>query len=395
MFWHNFKYSLKILFRNKMMIFWTFAFPIILGTFFKLAFSNIENSEKLAIFDVAVVETDGFLHNEVYKKVFDSLSDESKEDAIFRTAYVDEEGEAKDLLREKEIVGYVVFDDTPRVVIGSNGIEQTVLKTVVQELAQNSFIYSQGIELGYKEIGTDGNYNLEEAHAGIFAEIDEAISKARANIEDISNENMSYTMIEFYTLIAMTCLYGGMLGMYAINQNLADMSKKGRRVAVSPSSKSTLILSSLLAGYITQIVGLALLFCYTIFALGVDYGPNMFDVMILALIGSLAGLSLGVAIATIFKTNEDTKMGIIVAVTMLGCFFSGMMGITMKYVIDANVPILNVINPANMITDGLYSLYYYIDKSRYYFNLASILVFSLVMVGLAIHNLRRKRYDSI
>lgn len=395
MFWHNFRYSLKVLFRNKMMIFWTFAFPIILGTFFKLAFSNIENSEKLAIFDVAVVETDGFLHNEVYKKVFDSLSDENKEDAIFRTAYVDEEGEAKALLREKEIVGYVVLEDTPRVVIGSNGIEQTVLKTVVQELAQNSFIYSQSIELGYKEIGKDGNYNLEEAHAGIVAEIDEAISKARANIEDISNENMSYTMIEFYTLIAMTCLYGGMLGMYAINQNLADMSKKGRRVAVSPSSKSTLVLSSLLAGYITQIVGLVLLFGYTIFALGVDYGPNMFDVMILALIGSLAGLSLGVAIATIFKTNEDTKMGIIVAVTMLGCFFSGMMGITMKYVIDANVPILNVINPANMITDGLYSLYYYIDKSRYYFNLASILVFSLVMVGLAIHNLRRKRYDSI
>ena len=157
------------------MIFWTFAFPIILGTFFKLAFSNIENSEKLAIFDVAVVETDGFLHNEVYKKVFDSLSDESKEDAIFRTAYVDEEREAKDLLREKEIVGYVVFDDTPRVVIGSNGIEQTVLKTVVQELAQNSFIYSQGIELGYKEIGTDGNYNLEEDHKGIFAEKYEAI----------------------------------------------------------------------------------------------------------------------------------------------------------------------------------------------------------------------------
>ena len=45
MFKHNFKYSLKILFRNKSLIFWTFIFPIILGTFFKLAFNDIENNE--------------------------------------------------------------------------------------------------------------------------------------------------------------------------------------------------------------------------------------------------------------------------------------------------------------------------------------------------------------
>ena len=49
MFIHNFKYILKALFKNKMLIFWTFAFPIILGTFFNMAFSNIENSEKLDV----------------------------------------------------------------------------------------------------------------------------------------------------------------------------------------------------------------------------------------------------------------------------------------------------------------------------------------------------------
>lgn len=35
-------------------------------------------------------------------------------------------------------------------------------------------------------------------------------------------------MIEFYTLIAMTCLYGGMLSMVSINQTLANMSNKGK-----------------------------------------------------------------------------------------------------------------------------------------------------------------------
>ena len=40
MFIHNFKYSLKTLFRNKALIFWTFAFPIILGTFFVIYMKN-------------------------------------------------------------------------------------------------------------------------------------------------------------------------------------------------------------------------------------------------------------------------------------------------------------------------------------------------------------------
>ena len=65
MFIHNFKYALKTLFRDKMLIFWTFAFPIILGTFFNMAFSNIENSEKLEIIDIAIVDNDEFQNNEL------------------------------------------------------------------------------------------------------------------------------------------------------------------------------------------------------------------------------------------------------------------------------------------------------------------------------------------
>ena len=46
----------------------------------------------------------------------------------------------------------------------------------------------------------------------------------------------------------------------------------------------------------------------------------------------------------------------------------------------ANIPILNILNPANMITDGFYSLYYYDTMSKYYFNIVSLLIFSLIMI---------------
>ena len=88
MFIHNFKYTLKTLFGNKILIFWTFAFPIIMATFFNLAFSNIENSEKLSIIDIAIVESEEFKNNEILKQSFEALSDEENEDRLFSLKYV-------------------------------------------------------------------------------------------------------------------------------------------------------------------------------------------------------------------------------------------------------------------------------------------------------------------
>lgn len=236
---------------------------------------------------------------------------------------------------------------------------------------------------------------MSRFYEDFYAKLAASLEEESVSLIDESSPNLSYTMIEFYTLIAMTCLYGGILGVFALNQRLADMSSKGKRVAVSPFSKANLVLSTVLASYLIQLFGVGLLFVYTIFGLGVDYGSEMFFVLLLTTVGSLAGLCLGVFLAAVFKTSEDTKTGIIIAVTMFGCFLAGMMGITMKYIIDVNAPILNMINPANMITDGFYSLYYYGAGERFYFNLTSLLIFSAIMTGISMVSLRRKKYDSI
>lgn len=202
-------------------------------------------------------------------------------------------------------------------------------------------------------------------------------------------------MIEFYTLIAMTALYGGMLSMFSINQSMPNLSNKGKRIAVSQTKKSTIIFSSLLASYIVQLIGMVIVFIYTIFVLNINYGENLGLIILLALIGSFAGLSLGLFVGAVLKTNENNKMGILVAFTMLGCYFSGMMGITMKYIIDKNIHIINKLNPASMITDGFYSLYYYNTLNRYWFDIISIIIFSVVLVTIAVFSLRRQKYDSI
>ncbi len=393
MFIHNLKYSIKTLFRNKMLIFWTFAFPIILGTFFNMAFSNIENSEKLEIIDIAIVNNEEFKNNEIFKETFKSLSDEKNEDRLFNTQYVTEQ-KAKELLENDEISGYLILEnEVPKIIVTTSGINETILKNVTEEIIQTSEIVKSLAENEIKKEIMAGNYNID--YEKMYKEIIEKNQKEEAKIENISNKNLSYTMIEYYTLIAMSCLYGGILGMVAINQNLANMSNNGKRISIAPTSKGKLVFSSVIASYITQIIGLSLLFLYTIFVLKVDYGTNLPLVILLGMVGSFAGLSMGLAIGTVLKTNEGIKTGILISITMLGCFLSGMMGITMKYIIDKNVPIVNKLNPASMITDGFYSLYYYDTLDRYFFNITSLLIFAFIMIGISIFSLRRQKYGSI
>ena len=393
MFKHNFKYAFKTLFRNKMLIFWTFAFPIILGTLFNLAFSNIENSEKLNIIDIAIVNSEEFQNDEIYKEAFKNLSDENNEDRLFNTKYISKE-EAITLLEDGKITGYFELENNkPTVTISTNGINETIFKYIVEEIEEQKSIITNIANEKISQELKNGNLSLD--YQKIYSEILTKLDSSEVKLKNISNSNLSYTMIEFYTLIAMTCLYGGILGIVTINNNLPNMSNKGKRVSVAPISKGKLIFGSLLASYVVQLIGLALLFIYTVFVLKVDYGENLPLIILLALVGSLAGLSLGIAIGTLVKSNDNTKTGILIATTMLGCFLSGMMGITMKYIVDKNVPIVNKINPASMITDGLYSLYYYNTYNRYFFDVISLLIFSIIMIMISYRGLRRQKYDSI
>ena len=393
MFVHNFKYSIKTLFRNKALIFWTFAFPIILGTFFNMAFSNIEKSEKLDIINIAIVNNDEFNNNEVFKTAFKSLSDKNNHDRLFKTKYTDEI-DAKKLLQDGKIVSYLkLVNDETKLTFVTSGINETIFKFVTEEITETSNMIKNLSEEEIKKTMITGNYNID--YESIYNKVMKLIKEDNIQLNNISNSNLSFTMIEFYTLIAMVCLYGGMLGVVSINQNLANMSNQGKRISVSSISKGKLILSSVCASYITELVGVALLFIYTIFVLKVDYGNKLGLDILLAIIGSLAGLSLGVAVASVFKSNENTKTGIVIAITMLGCFLSGMMGITMKYVIDKNIPIINKINPASMITDGFYSLYYYDTLNRFIFDIGSLVIFASLMIIISYISLRRQKYDSI
>ena len=194
MFIHNFKYAFKTLFSNKMLIFWTFAFPIILGTFFSMAFSNIENSEKMKPVDIAIVNNHDFEFG-LYKEPFKMLSDKNSDEKIFNIKYVDNEAKAKKLLEKNDVSGYLLLkDNTPKVVVNKNGFDETIFKYAVEEIG--SYI-KMTKTIGDKKISERLNETgrVNTIYQYVYLGVTKRIADYKANIKDVSRSNLSYTMI--------------------------------------------------------------------------------------------------------------------------------------------------------------------------------------------------------
>ncbi len=357
-------YNLKITFKNKELIFWTFAFPIILGTFFFMAFSGISTAEEYEPIKIGVVKNEKSQLYPIYHNVIESISDEKTDSQVFNTTYFEEIDKAAEALDNKDIEGYVEFveNDFPKLTVKESGLSQTIIQNVFTEIEQSVMIGKP----------------LEA-------------SKVK-NTYAVSYE---YTMIEYFSLIAMACLYGAMIVTKALNKSLANMTASGKRIAIASVSKAKIIITTIVTSYITQLIGLAILFFYLTCILGINFGDNFVTILWFTAIAALLGLSLGIFIATVFKIHEDLKDGMTTGITMFGCFFAGMMGPQMKYVIDTSLPILNKINPSAIITDGFYSIVSLGGGERLLFNVISMLVMSFILCFISVLILRRQKYDNL
>lgn len=371
MFWSLLGTRIKVLLREKTVLFWTLVFPIALGTFFHLAFANLMSSESFKSPDVAVSSVDSS-----FLSYLDSLS---KGDQAVIQLTVTSDAEAKKLLEDKKIAGY--YSGNPiTMVINSNGIDQTIMKIILDQYYQLS-----------NTVTTLASIHPEALQAGVM----EAAKQKQSYVNHDDKNNMDVTVIYFYTLIGMVCMYAGFFGISAVNESEANLSVRGARIHISPTHKLKGLLANVLAGWIIQYVELLILLAYLTVVLKVDFGNQIWYILILIFFGSLAGITSGTLFSACSKKEEDTKISLFVSISMILSFLAGMMIVSMKYIIAESLPILNYINPVSLVTDGLYSLYYYTDLTRYWSNILYLGIFSVVMIALSYLTLRRKKYDSI
>lgn len=380
MFLHSYKYRVKCIIRDKNMMFWTLLFPILLSTLFNLSLSNLSSAEDFSAVNIAIVK-DKEYDNKEFIDVVNSVSVGESDDPLFNIKYTSEV-KAKDLLDNNKIDGYLYLDKDIDIVVKDSGINQTIIKSFVDEYKQTESTIKRIIKenpMAMQSIGVDNLFKKTD----YIKEV--AISKTSIN------ESINY----FYTLIAMACLYGGFLGLKEISQIQANQSPQGARVSVAPTHKLKVFMSSMIAATTVQLFDIGVLMAYISFVLKVSFSNQIGCILLACVVGTIAGVSFGTCLGVALKKSEGVKVGILVGATMSMSFLSGMMYDKMKYIVNSKMSILSYINPVNLIADSFYSLYYYDTTTKYFINIGLLCILSIVCSGITYLVLRRQKYASL
>lgn len=382
MFIHNYLYRLKCILRDKQTMFWTLIFPIVLATLFNMAFSNLSNAENFSEIKVGIVNDEEYKKSTEFIKAIESVSksNSSSEVDLFDVKYVTKE-EGQQLLDDSKIEGYIYIKDGINLVVKETGINKTIIKSFLDDFKQTTSTVT-------RIISSDPSA-VEKVVSGI--------SKREDFLKEapIGNATPDTVVNYFYTLIAMACLYGSFCGLKEVTALQANLSSQGARLNMAPTHKMKVFLSSVAAATTVQLGVIFILLGYLTFGLKISFGNQFGYIALTCLVGTITGVTFGTCVASVVKKGEGIKIGILIGLSMIMSFLSGMMQDKIKYIVTQKAPIVGYLNPANLITDSFYSLYYYNTHTQFFTNIALLCLFSVVFSIITYLVIRRQKYASL
>lgn len=375
-------YAIRVLLRSRVYLFWCLCFPMVLGTLFYVAFGNLSAGEEFEPIKTAVVLMDG-AEGEAFKEVIEEFG-KPGENQFLEITYATEE-EARALLEEKKVTGILYGGEEVTLTISGemdyDKLNQSILQAFVERFRSNYHALT--------EIANNHPENLAAAVEALSQETEynKQISYAEGNMD----ESLTY----FFNLIAMTCLFGCTAGANVAIGNQANLSTLAMRKGVSPVRKLVNLLGEMTATFLVQFAITCVSVFYIWLVLKVDLGSHLGYVILAVFAGCLEGVSFGFLIGCIGKIGEDAKIGLLMAVTMILCFLSGLMVQGMRLLVERVAPFFNRINPAALISDSFYSLAVYESHSRYMQNIGTLFLLSAVFFLVGVALVRRERYASL
>lgn len=370
MFLHLFYYRLKKILRTKEELFWCIIFPILLGTMFYLAFSNITNStENFNIIPVAYVEEEG-CQSSYFNQLLDSLSNEGENQLL--TVNKTSIKKAEKLLKDGKVDGIIINQTATdsaqsklSLSVKENGINQSILKSVLDQYLQK--------EASLQTIGKEHPEALPQALMSL------ATQRNFLKETQFTSGTTDLMTWYFFALLAMNCMYGCFSGVSGAVALKAKASILGARRSISPTHYLKIILADFSATVIVQFLSSILCLAYLIFILDINFGNKYGLISLTCLVGCIIGVSIGWLIGSITRLRLNTKLGIATSVSMISCFLSGLMVVNMKDIVSQYAPIVNRINPATLLCEAFYSLNIYNTYERFTVNIISLLLMAAIL----------------
>lgn len=394
--WNVFKGTVFSLTRTKELFIWSLAFPIILSTMFMLMFSNLDDATSFEPIPTAIVEDENYEEATTFPDLVDSLSQTGDNQLIVVHSYPTKE-KAEEALIEGTVSGIIQVDSSgePELSveassgisnIGTQQINRTILKTVIDTYLRN----------------TDLVTTIAKEDPLAFADparIEEAFASSSATEQvTLTNNDPKQSVRYYYALLGMATLFCAQIGLLSICATQPNLSALGARRAIGAISRTKTLLATLTASWLLSFACLVIAFLYMRFAVGIDFGGRE-SLCIAALgIASLFSTGLGSLIGSIPKIALGTKIGSLTALTCFLSLFAGLYGEPCMQLADSitrSFPLLASINPAKVVADLFYSLYYYDSLDPFFGKAMILLIMAVVLFGASALFMRRQRYASL
>lgn len=378
MFGHLYKYRLKSLLCMKEDIFWCLFFPIILCTCFFAAFSGIsDKTNNFHSIPTAVVYEK---ENAIFRATLDAVSKSDTQGEEFLNVTEADIASAKSLLNDGKVDAIIYVDDEISMTVAKSGLNQTAVQSFLDEFEQKSSLIS--------DIVKENPDKLVSLIGNIFS------SRTYISEKKLTDSPMDEISVYYFSLIGMAALFGGFLGSSVARQMQPNITPEGMRKSTAPVKRHTMIAAEFLAAYTLQLISMAILLFYMICVLHINLGNEAGYVALTCAAGSLVGIASGIFVGTL-PVKENVQIAIFLVYSLGSSFLSGLMIHPIKIWIEKSMPVINRINPATLIQDALYSLVIYNTHERFFTNIITLTVISVILCTLSYLMTRRKNYANL
>lgn len=369
------KYNVIVKLKNFNTLFWPLVFPLLLGTMFYFAFGNIDEADFETVI-TACVEEEG--SDKAFLEFLQTI--QTDEEHLIEVQKMNED-EAVRALEAREISGIYYVGKTPSLTVGSNGLSESILQSLLE-----SYIMGRQTMEKVMEEHPEG---MEKAVAAMsnYQELVEQVSLGGRT----TNGNAQF----FYALIAMACLYGAFIGFGSALELQANLTPLGARRCVTPTHKMKIILADMMSSFLLHFLNVIILLIYLRYVLELDFQGKLSEMLLISFIGCVIGVSMGIFIGSLGKMGEGIKIAILLGVSMTCSFLAGLMNSNVKDIVEKYAPFVNRINPAALISDAFYCINVYDDTRRYTQSLITLGGIGILMLAASFLLVRRERYDSI
>lgn len=357
MFIYLFKCRLICLFRQKSLFLFSIGLPILLALIFFIVLNNMSEKEN-SVIRLGILGDEASI-TEYFKGI---ITDDGT--SLFEMIPTNEV-EGEELLKQGNIKGLLQTGVMPVLYVLEKGPEQSIINYYVTK-----FGWLRNREKALTSQGTIAEV-LETRDNNVLVNRGDTVLPDKA-------------LIFFYNLIVLTLLMGAKLGFNEVKFILQEQSSVGIRIMTAPRSRSGICFINLAAAFSIHLAGAALCQTFIIKILKIDLLIPILPLIVINLITSILGFSLGIFICIIIKANTKVQSTILNLILILGSISAGLFDANIKYFILERAPLFRFINPFILVFDTIYNS---ISYNEFYQSNISPLVLIIITLGLTIYSI--------